>query len=222
MLTGSLQTRDWINWRNQQNGLPAIDTTCRLCGSAKETSSHVLSMCPAMKDPAIIPRHNRVVSELARTILDTYGHSIAKHAPLAPEYTEKGFHLVVDQPVDTGQDIQYNRPDLVLYDHGQKVVRIFEVTVPHDDLLETREQQKADKYEPLKAAMRAHHQGYTFTVTPIVVGLLGTTSNNFREHLEAVPCRDHEKLRQRLVRAAVTGTSMTVSYWRTRTSGIPA
>jgi len=66
-----------------------------------------------------------------------------------------------------------SRPDIVLFDYGQKSISLLEISCPADINIQTKENEKLHKYQPL--ASDFHHSMYNMPVQiiPIVIGHSG-------------------------------------------------
>ena len=108
-------------------------TTCRMCEAGVETVGHVLSACPMLTWGAYKDRHDRVLYQLVRTMLE------ALQIKIPAEYRGPGgvavpgtlgtkeVVIAVDTPVMTARPLVDTRPDLYVRMMRYKKILIFDV-----------------------------------------------------------------------------------------------
>lgn len=129
--TGTLPTRNVMKGRTHDN----TSTSCRLCGYATESPSHIIGSCPILR-PNRMKNHNTVVQSL-RNLAEKKGWSV---------WVEKHIH---------SDDGQLGVPDLILR-KGPKAL-VVDVAVAFEssvDCLTDLARKKTEKYLPFVSAVQ--------------------------------------------------------------------
>jgi hypothetical protein len=219
-ITTNLQTRSWKNWYQTQNGNEAQqnDMKCRLCGTVNETIEHIVSGCPELMRSDIIPRHNSVLYQLLRFVLNRYGFQIIGKPQT--EYSNNKVLIHCNTSILTIREIKHNVPDLVIYLHEEKRIQIIDVAIPHEDNLESRTEDKIQKYGPLMIELQKLYPGYKATIIPIVIGTFGVTLPSFQENLKKVLGEGCFHEAKKLIRTAISGTFLLLTRWEMRVKNL--
>ncbi|CAB3999177.1 Hypothetical predicted protein [Paramuricea clavata] len=146
--------------QNQMDATPyckefEISPTCRICGLADETVSHIVSECTllAQKDYKNV-RHDKIAAAIHRNLCKKYGF----------EYAEKSYNHHIDKESrvlendevkvygisPSKKKLDYNKPDLVILNKKEKTTHIVDVGCPFDTRVKERERTKIEKYTDLK------------------------------------------------------------------------
>ncbi|KAM9988816.1 hypothetical protein ACTFIY_004838 [Dictyostelium cf. discoideum] len=75
--------KDWIHWINGWRHIPKMslvhqdatyagDRRCRLCSTAEESIEHLVSGCTTMYKSGVIPRHDSIVKEIVKALINRY------------------------------------------------------------------------------------------------------------------------------------------------------
>ena len=113
---------------------------CRLCANV-ETTTHIISSCQvALKQGRFPFRHDSVLSCLVH---DLDKNRFQVYADL------DGFRTASGGTVPPNVLVTAERPDLVIIDHEAKDIAIFELTIPHENRIETSQTIKTKKYEAM-------------------------------------------------------------------------
>ena len=96
--------------------------------------------------------------------------------------------LLWDLSIQTEKRIEHNKPDIVVLDKKQKLCLIIDVAYPFDTRIKKKEQEKIEyyndlKYEILKCWNKEVDQ---VMILPIVIGALGSVTNNVRKNFDKV------------------------------------
>ena len=169
------------------------DEACRICGHATETLAHILTGCEAHGFASYLARHNRMLWHVYSRIRVHYGADPSCQAPRAmeevlPLVRQGPMELHWDRPWVLASNVPHHRPDLVLVDHDQHKLWIFDGAVCAEPRLPTVEREKVARYQPLALALSTmdEYRGYNVAVLPLVVGARGGILS-LRKHLESVP-----------------------------------
>ena len=79
--------------------------------------------------------------------------------------------------------IEARRPDIVVVNKQEKKCAIIDIAVPADKRIGEKEDEKIEKYQDLKREIARMWNMRTVQVVPIVVGSLGTVTNNLDKWL---------------------------------------
>ena len=82
--------------------------------------------------------------------------------------------------------VEARRPDIVVVDIEKKDVKIIDIAIPGVNRVKDKEQEKIEKYQPLKEQIGNLWNMKKVTVIPVVIGALGCISYCFEEHMEKI------------------------------------
>ena len=158
-------------------------TACRLCQGERETIAHILSSCPEHTWGLIKTRHDKMVYQLAKSIvaalnLKAPGHFHSPRGVAKPEVvTTNRYRILIDQTIPTNRQIRERRPDIVLFDKSERRITVCDVACAWEPLVSEREKEKKRKYRELAADLAGQWSGYKVDVIAVVVGTLGLVCN---------------------------------------------
>ena len=156
-------------WGKRSNG------SCALCSEQRQSLLHVLNMCPvAMEFRRYSRRHDEVLKVL--------GEFVRAHLP--QQYT-----ITVDlgcEPYCFPQHIvQTNmRPDIVWWSDESRELRLFELTISYESLVEDSRVRKQAKYQELVEA--GCEAGYNTELITLEVGSRGMLSDDVCVKLRSI------------------------------------
>ena len=107
-----------------------------------------------------------------------------------------------DRPIETTIKLEHNRPDVVILNREDNEWTIVEFSVPWDKNVLLKEEEKVSKYIPLAKEIRKVHRVST-KIVPIILGSLGTITNQLKGHLRELGM---EKLLGSLQTSVLIGT----------------
>ncbi|XP_046687909.1 uncharacterized protein LOC124373594 [Homalodisca vitripennis] len=144
------------------------DRRCRRCGRHDETTAHVLCHCTSSLATGITRRHNAVQDLLVAAIRPAEGVEVRvnQRVPLQA--------LLQGREDDFPEEMVRCRPDVVMIDAHNKIVKIVDIAVPYEDgwrAIEAARERKLDAYGPLARMLTAG--GYRTSVDAFVIGSLG-------------------------------------------------
>ena len=111
-------------------------------------------------------------------------------------------NLLWDFNTQTDKEIQALRPDLIVVNRRDNQCFI-DIAVPNDSGILEKEKEKIEKYQDLRREI-AKLWSIKTSVIPIVVGTLGTVTNNLGKHLNTISVTTTVELLQK---AALLGTA---------------
>ena len=136
---------------------------CKLCKSI-QTTHHILNICKlSLENGKFLWRHNNIVNYVIEC-LDSSKFMI---------YSDLPGHTVGAGSVPPEICITTQKPDIVIIDRKEKLIHIFELTVPFEQNIEQRHREKSDKY----AHFATDCTGYNCVVTAFEVGSRGYISS---------------------------------------------
>ena len=114
--------------------------------------------------------------------------------------------ILWDVNIQTDHLIEHRslRPDIVVVNKKDSTCDIIDVAVPGDKRVNLKEIEKIENYRKLCREMKKIWQLKEVRVIPIVIGSLGTISNNFESWLEKLNLKSTIELMQK---AALLGTA---------------
>ena len=158
---------------------------CVLC-NGRQTTVHVLSACPvALNQGRFTWRHDGIVNYIAQSV-DTSKFSIYADVPK--------YNTPAGGTIPPSLTVTSEKPDIVIVDEKKKAVAIFELTVPFEHNIESRNTSKNDKYEHLKEEIR----NYTTQIVAFEIGARGYISRENRKRLKLIHkyCKTDIKLKE--------------------------
>ncbi|CAG0898393.1 unnamed protein product, partial [Darwinula stevensoni] len=172
-----------------------IDSTCRACGRASETLSHLLSSCKHYATSLYISRHNNALRVLYYHLRHAYGIDKGPTIPWVPAEVES----VVERPNvkiywnyahSTTRQLTATKPDITLFDVVAKEIFVIEFSIPSERNISRKEEEKRSKYQDLLFELRGQHPGYRVHLVVLIVGCLGSMKDTLMAELEKIPvCR---------------------------------
>ena len=102
-----------------------------------------------------------------------------------PEKVMENEHIKIlwDFNIYTDQKIEARRPDIVVIDLKEKIVKLIDIAVPKDCRIDDKEAEKIDKYQKLRIELERLWEMKTMVI-PIVIGSLGTIPKQLKHHIE--------------------------------------
>ena len=96
-----------------------------------------------------------------------------------------------DFKIQTDNEIEHNKPDIVVLDKIKRKCLVIDVACPFDIRLKDKEKQKIENYEDFKRELKRIWKLRRVTVVPNIIGALGTASKDIEKWLAeiGVSCR---------------------------------
>ena len=90
--------------------------------------------------------------------------------------------------IQTEKRIEHNKPDIVVLDKNKRVCPVIDVACPFDTSIQKKGQEKIEYYNDLKYEILKcwNKEVDKVMILPIVIGALGTVTNNLRKNLDKV------------------------------------
>ena len=164
------------------------DATCRVCKQAEETVDHIVSGCSKFAQKEYKRRHDCVARALHWDLCRMYDIQTAQkwyeHQPEGVVEKEN-VKILWDFNIQTDNEIQARRPDIVIHDKSGKSCYIIDVAIPGDARVPQKEAEKIEKYSDLRGELQKLWK-VKAKVVPIVVGALGTVSKSLTGYLKEI------------------------------------
>ena len=171
-----------------------ISPLCRICVKTAESVGHLASGCSGLEQREYKRRHDRIGLRAYWELCRKYGIKCAgkwfEEVPEEVRVSEDGcFEIWWDKSVVTTQKMEHNRPNVVVIDRVNKLWVIVDFSVPWDQNVESKEDEKVLNYSPLAKEIRKMHRVST-KIFPVVVGALGVVSSRLAGHLKDLKVLD--------------------------------
>ena len=165
------------------------DDKCRVCHSKTETIDHIVAGCSLLAPTEYLKRHNEIGKYLHWTICKANDIKVEEkwymHQP-EPIVENQKCTILWDYGINTDRKIPANRPDIVIKDHKNKKCYLIDMSVPGDCNVVSKEYEKRSKYKDLEIEIQRMWR-MTTVVLPIVIGALGTMSEDSDKYIKALP-----------------------------------
>ena len=190
-----------------------MDSKCRLCGKDEENIYHIIASCPfSSSNLNLNVRHNLIGKNIYDQVRATDNDNKEKRThtnKVPPSITKLGStEIWWDKPIAATSKIPHNRPDMVIWDAGNKTCKIIDVCVPLDSNLGLREKTKRDNYIPLVYQLQKLYPNFKYQVIPVVVGTLGILSTSIKENLKKIGIKEEniQPTIEKIQKLALLGT----------------
>ena len=161
-----------------------------MCLKAEEHISHIVAGCEVLAPVEYLQRHNKVAGYIYWRICKNLNLPLTeKYYMHEPEKVTKIEDNVImwDKTILTDRTILANRSDLVVLNKNEKHCLIVDVAVPDDVNVLKKETEKRLKYKDLQIFEISRMWNVKTKVVAVVVGALGTMSDNFSKEIESIP-----------------------------------
>ena len=158
-----------------------------ICDEKTETVNHLIGGCKVLGGKEYKDRFENV----ARTIhwqlcrkhqIECNADNLWDH--VREKVVEReNIKIFWDFNVYADRKIKGKRPNIIVIDEMKKKVKLIDISAPTDHWIDEKEMEKIDKYQDLKIEIERLWSVKTMMV-PIVIGLLGTISKQFNDHVQ--------------------------------------
>ena len=178
------------------------DSKCRMCNQKEETVNHIASECPKkLAQREYKRRHDCVAKALHWDVYRLYdidcGNKWYEHQPDGVVETTN-VKILWDVNIQTDNEIQARRPDIVVVNKKERKCYIIHVAVPGDVRIAEKEMEIIEKYDELKREVERLWK-VKAKVIPIVLGALGTVTRNLSNYIKEIGVKTQIKLIQKSV-----------------------
>ena len=177
-----------LNTNSVKKNIYGTSTTdkCRMCGSAVESVTHIISQCSVLAQKEYKRRHDKVCLNIHWALCKKFGFDHAEcwynHVPVAILENEN-VKLLWDFSIQVDRKIDHYRPDIVIFHKNTRSCLIVDVAIPGDHKIDQKEIEKITNYADLKLEV-SRMWNCEATVVPIIIGALGSIPKNLHKHLD--------------------------------------
>ena len=176
------------------------DPKCTICKQKEETVSHIVSECPKLAQREYKRRHDCVAKafhwDLCRLYDIDCGNKWYEHQPEEVLETSD-VKILWDFNIQTDNEIQARRPDIVVVNKKDRKCYIIDVAVPGDVRIAEKETEKIEKYDELKREVERLWK-VRAKVIPIVLGALGAVTRSLSNYIKEIGVKTQIKLMQKI------------------------
>ena len=197
LLNATIHTLPTMNNLKMWN--KSVTDQCHLCHN-RDSTLHTLNGCKVALDQGRFTyRHdniiNFIVSQVDKKLYKVYsdldGHMTSNGGTIPPSMAVTSL-----------------KPDIVIVDELKKTVNIFELTVPFEGNIKTRNMQKNNKYAHFVTDIKSHKA----TVTAFEVGLWGYITEDNEKNLKKLFTFCEKKITSKKFLESISTLSITSSY----------
>jgi hypothetical protein len=173
-----------------------------------ESITHIVGSCSALSASLYLPiRHDAVAKTLYNSIIRI---EKPEHAYVNPQQVMHvgPLELWWDTKIATTPSTEYNKPDIVMWNHATKECKVIEVSVPLDCNVAKVEVEKRNKYVPLIVGLKRIYPLFAFEAISVVLGATGLVTQSIKDQIGKIGFEDKDAttLVTRLQEKAVLGT----------------
>ena len=132
-----------------------MNSKCRLCEMQEETVLHVLGACPSLSTNLYISaKHDNIGQIIVEEVLkqEDKDHQQRRCPESVIETPAKEIWWNI--PVMTTNKVEYNHPDVLVWEKQSKICHVAEISIPLDFNTSNRQIVKRDKYMLLVSEMQ--------------------------------------------------------------------
>ena len=103
--------------------------------------------------------------------------------------------------------VKHNTPDIVVWKKQEKIRQIIDISVPLDQNINTKFQEKINNYILLASEMQRMYRDYKFKIIPVIIGALGTITNELKKSVRNINgTSDENKIIKHMQKTAMIGS----------------
>eukprot|EP00957_Ditylum_brightwellii_P012061 911568-Ditylum_brightwellii.AAC.1 len=167
----------------------AVNSLCCLCSKWNETILHIANGHDMLQGTKYTERHNKVCTYLHWCILKYVQQPVVpnwhqhKEVETASICLKDSRTLMYNMKQHIDPDVATNCPDIVLLNEKKMTALLIDVTCPMDVNMISAAAMKHKTYCNLEIVMKKQFHLRKIQTVPIVIGALGTISQNFDTNL---------------------------------------
>ena len=205
--------------KKRRNKDQTMNSKCRLCETQEETVLHVLGACPNLSTNLYISaRHDNVGQIIVEEVLkqENKDHQQRRRPESVIETPTKEIWWNI--PVTTTNKVEYNRPDVLVWEKQNKICHVVEISIPLDFNTSNRQIVKRDKYMPLVSEMQRIYRDYSFQIVPVIIGCLRAIPKSLVLNLKKLGLDEPKQVIKRLQKTALLESlKITKTFMKMRT-----
>ena len=175
-------------------------------GERDESIFHLVSECKKLAQPDYKQRHDSIAGIVHLELCQKHGllgeWKLYNHR-MEGVMENEDVKILLGFNIQTDHLIEHRRPDIVVVNKKDSPCDIIDVAFPGGKRVNLKEIEKIGNYSELRREVKKIWQLKEVRVIPIVIGSLGTISNNFESRLEKLNLKSSIELTQK---AALLGT----------------
>lgn len=176
---GVIHTKNYRKYIMRDNNI--AEDSCRRCGSAPETTQHLLNNCPTMLNSHYKQRHDNIgkivhINIIKNLVINEPTTYFYKYQP-KPIIENQNYIIYWDRSIliDTPTGISIpNRPDMIVIHKQHRKAQIIDFAVPLDNNIQETIATKKTKYLQLAQYLKSSKNLLNVEILPIVISSLGT------------------------------------------------
>ncbi|XP_029654655.1 uncharacterized protein LOC115228141 [Octopus sinensis] len=159
---------------------------CNHCKKSKQTVDHLATQCGKMLNSDYLRRHDEVVKCVHLHICRMYG--IKKNRKLKTHSVQsilstQNVEIRVDTSIITENKVNFNKPDIFVYDKIKKEITLIEVGITSQDRLKQVEVEKLHKYDFLANELSLLYECQV-KIIPVVLTWDGVVTRCFKNYMD--------------------------------------
>ncbi|XP_029655345.1 uncharacterized protein LOC115229060 [Octopus sinensis] len=159
---------------------------CDHCKKAKKTVDHMATRCNRMLNSDYVRRHNEVFRCIHLHVCRQFGikktGKLKSHS-VQSSLSARNVEIRVDTPILTDTQVQFNKPDIFIYDRLKNEITIIEMEITSQERLKQTEVEKLHKYDLLAGELKMLY-GAPVRIIPIVLTWDGVVSTCYKAYME--------------------------------------
>jgi hypothetical protein len=189
---------------------------CHHCKAADKSVDHLATRCTRMLHHDYLHRHNEVLKCIHLLLCNRYGIVVRNKLKVhrVDKYVENDrASIKTDTHILTDVRIQFNKPDIVVYDKMLNEIIIVEIGVTSIDNLKTVEMEKTRKYELLAKELGLIYKATT-RIIPYVFTWDGLVTRCHKAYKKMLGVEDHTEAYIQSVILKKTFESISIDFRR--------
>ncbi|MEG0362112.1 MAG: reverse transcriptase family protein [Longicatena sp.] len=159
---------------------------CIKCNNAIMSVDHVATRCKVNLNLYYSKRHNEILKAIHLNIARKYNFTtnkrLSKHN-LTSILTNNKVKILTETKIQTTRQIRYNTPDILVFDHNNKIIKIIEIGITNTDNVIGKEMEKKEKYLELGNELKSMYE-YKVVIIPIVLSWDGCVTIHFKNYIK--------------------------------------
>ena len=166
-----------------------VSLLCRYCKEKAESVTHIVSLCSLLAGNQYRKRHNKRGKKVHWFLCKKFEFECeGKWFSPEPLLENDTCKVLLDFAIETDKEKEHRRPDIVVTDKEKRECKIIDITVPGDQNIKAKELEKNHQIPGLTNTRLQVQKLWDVkaTLIPIVVGALGTVSEELETHLKTI------------------------------------
>ena len=165
-----------------------VPPLCRLCKEKVESVTHIVSSCSVLAGNQYRERHDKLGKKIHWLLCKKFEidceDKLFSHQP-EPVLENDKCKTLWDFAIQTANEIQLQRPDIVVIDKEKRECKIINIAISGDQNIKVKDLEKITKYQDFRLQVQKLRD-VKARVILIVAGALGTVSEELENHLKTI------------------------------------